>query len=163
MNITFGGNKVTVKGTIKKVGDKAPNFKVIANDLSEKTLDDYNADYIVISAVPSIDTGVCDFQTKKFNKELSDLNNVEVLTISNDLPFAQKRWCASEGLDNVITLSDHKDLDFAMQYGTLIEDHRLQVRSVFVLDKDRNIIYVEYVNEVTNHPNYDKVVELLKK
>lgn len=163
MNITFGGNKVTVKGTTKKVGDKAPNFKVIANDLSEKTLDDYNADYIVISAVPSIDTGVCDFQTKKFNKELSDLNNVEVLTISNDLPFAQKRWCASEGLDNVITLSDHKDLDFAMQYGTLIEDHRLQVRSVFVLDKDRNIIYVEYVNEVTNHPNYDKVVELLKK
>jgi len=162
LNITFGGNKVTVKGDLKKVGDKAPNFKVIANDLSPVELNDFNEEYIVISAVPSIDTGVCDFQTKKFNNELGSLNNVKVLTISNDLPFAQKRWCANEGLDNVITLSDHKDLDFALNYGTLIEDHRLQVRSVFVLDKDRNIIYLEYVSEVTDHPNYDKVIELLK-
>ena len=162
MQITFGGNKVTVKGDVKKVGDKAPDFKVIGNDLNEVNLSDFNEDYIVISAVPSIDTGVCDFQTKKFNQVLGSKENVKVLTVSNDLPFAQKRWCANEGLDNVITLSDHKDLDFAMKYGTLIEDHRLQVRSVFVLDKERNIVYLEYVSEVTDHPDYDKVIELLK-
>ncbi|MGM0436280.1 MAG: thiol peroxidase [Bacillota bacterium] len=163
MPVTFGGQPVTLKGDTKNVGDTAPEFKALDRDLKERTLSDFEGDkYTVISVVPSIDTSVCDFQTKHFNKTLNEIEGVKVITVSNDLPFAQKRWCANEGLENIITLSDHKDLDFALKYGTLMVEMRLQARAVFVLDSDRKIIHTEYVSEATNHPDYDAVVDLLK-
>src|SRR3954469_10092942 len=109
-SVTFAGNAVTLLGTEVKVGDKAPNFTVLANDLSPVTLSDSKGAVRIISVVPSVDTGVCDAQTRKFNEEAAKLDNVKVLTISNDLPFAQKRWCAASGLENVQVLSDHRDL-----------------------------------------------------
>lgn len=163
MPVTFAGTPVTLKGDTKQVGDTAPDFKALNRDMQEKRLSDLEGEaYTVISVVPSIDTSVCDFQTKHFNKTLNEIEGVKVLTVSNDLPFAQKRWCASEGLDNILTLSDHKDLDFALKYGTLMVENRLQARAVFVLDSDRKIIHAEYVSEGTNHPDYDTVVNLLK-
>ena len=111
-SVTFGGNAVTLVGTEVKVGDKAPNFTVLANDLSPVTLEDSKGSVRIISVVPSVDTGVCDAQTRRFNEEASKLENVKILTISVDLPFAQGRWCAAAGIDKVQTLSDHRDLSF---------------------------------------------------
>ncbi len=156
---TFKDSPITVSGETKQVGEKAPDFQAISRDLSKASLSDFDDDVIVISAVPSIDTSVCDFQTKQFNQRLNDLKGVRVITVSNDLPFAQKRWCASEGLESITTLSDHRDLDFAKKYGTLIEELRLQARSVFVLDKDRTITYVEYLDEMSGHPDYEQAIK----
>lgn len=161
MNVTFSGNKLTLKGTSVSVGDTAKNFTALANDLSPKSLNDFEG-YKVISVVPSLDTSVCDAQTRRFNQDLSD-KDVTVLTISNDLPFAQARWCGASGLDNVITLSDHKDLDFALKYGCLVEELRLLTRAVFVLDGDNKVVYVEYLDEITNHPNYDAVIDFVNQ
>ncbi len=163
MEVVFGKEKIALKGNEIKLGDKADNFTVLDNNLQEKTLDDYPSKFIVISVVPSIDTNVCEYQTKMFNKKLADFKKVTVLTISNDLPFAQKRWCGNAGLDSIITLSDYRDLDFAMKYGTLIENHRLQTRAVFVLDENRTIIYKEYVSNVSEHPSYEEVVKLIEE
>ncbi len=163
MPTTAGGQKVTVKGERKKIGDVAPDFHAIDRDMNEKRLKDFEDKYLVLSVVPSIDTGVCDFQTKKFNQALEAFDDVKVITISNDLPFAQKRWCAGAGMEHVVTLSDHRDLDFAMKYGTLISETRLQARSVFILDEDRKIVYLEYVEEISNHPDYDAVIDYLKR
>ncbi len=159
---TFAGTPVTIKGKTKQKGDEAPTFTVLDRDFQKRRLEDFDNEYIVISVVPSIDTSVCDYQTKAFNSKLESFDNVTVLTISNDLPFAQKRWCANEGMESIVTLSDYKDLDFAMKYGTLIDEYRLQARSVFVLDRERRIIHLEYVDEVGDHPDYDKVVQLLE-
>lgn len=112
----------------------------------------------MISVVPSIDTGVCDQQTRKFNEEASQEDGV-VLTISVDLPFAQKRWCASNGLDNVVTLSDHRDLSFGENFGVVMEGMRLLARSVFVLDQDNKVVYKEIVSEGTNFPDFEKALE----
>lgn len=161
-NVTFAGNPVTLMGTEAQVGDKAPNFTVLDTNLQEKTLDDFPG-VRIISVVPSLDTGVCDAQTRKFNEEASELENVTVLTISVDLPFAQKRWCGSAGLDDVVTLSDHRELSFGQAFGVVIEEMRLLARSVFVVDSNGVITYTEYVNEVTNHPNYEAAVEAAKK
>mgnify|MGYP001313582138 FL=1 len=161
-NVTFAGNPVTLMGTEAQVGDKAPNFTVLDTNLQEKTLDDFPG-VRIISVVPSLDTGVCDAQTRKFNEEASELENVTVLTISVDLPFAQKRWCGSAGLDDVVTLSDHRELSFGQAFGVVIEEMRLLARSVFVVDSNGVITYAEYVNEVTNHPNYEAAVEAAKK
>lgn len=161
-NVTFAGNPVTLMGTEVQVGDKAPNFTVLDTSLQEKTLDDFPG-VRIISVVPSLDTGVCDAQTRKFNEEASELENVTVLTISVDLPFAQKRWCGSAGLDDVVTLSDHRELSFGQAFGVAIEEMRLLARSVFVVDSNGVITYAEYVNEVTNHPNYEAAVEAAKK
>lgn len=161
-NFTFKNNPITLLGEQVTVGSVAPDFSVLANDLSVRTLADYEGKKKLISVVPSIDTGVCDQQTRKFNEEASKIDNAVVLTISNDLPFAQSRWCASSGLDNVVTLSDHKDLSFGMNYGVVIEEMRLLARSVFVLNENNEVVYVEYVNEGTDHPNYDKAIEALK-
>ncbi|RXK18243.1 thiol peroxidase [Macrococcus sp. DPC7161] len=161
-NITFKNNPITLLGEQVTVGSVAPDFSVLANDLSVRTLADYEGKKKLISVVPSIDTGVCDQQTRKFNEEASKIENAVVLTISNDLPFAQSRWCAASGLDNVVTLSDHKDLSFGMNYGVVIEEMRLLARSVFVLNENNEVVYVEYVNEGTDHPNYDKAIEALK-
>ncbi|RBW71465.1 thiol peroxidase [Bacillus taeanensis] len=161
-SITFKGNAVTLLGNEVKVGDQAPDFKVLANDLSEKGLNDFSG-VRLISVVPSVDTGVCDAQTRKFNEEASSLNNVNVLTVSVDLPFAQKRWCANAGLENAVTLSDHRDLSFGKAYGVAIEELRLLARAVFVVDSNNKVVHAEYVSEATNHPDYEAAVEAAKK
>ena len=127
--VTFKNNPVTLLGQQVNEGETAPNFTVLDNGLNQVTLDNYKGKKKLISVVPSIDTGVCDQQTRKFNEEASQEDGV-VLTISVDLPFAQKRWCASNGLDNVITLSDHKDLSFGKNFGVVMEELRLLARSV---------------------------------
>lgn len=160
--VTFKGNPVTLVGTEVKVGDKAPNFTVLANDLSPVTLEDSKGHVRLISVVPSIDTGVCDAQTRRFNEEAAKLDNVKVLTVSVDLPFAQKRWCAAAGIDNVQTVSDHRDLSFGEAYGVVMQELRLLARSVFVIDSNDIVTYVEYVSEGTDHPNYEAAIEAAK-
>lgn len=151
---TFKGNPITLQGTAVQVGQTAPDFQVLANDLSPVTRDTYQG-VRIISVVPSIDTGVCDAQTRKFNEEAATIEGVTVMTVSNDLPFAQRRWCASSGLDQVVTLSDHRDLSFGTQYGVAIEELRLLARSVFVLDSNNEIAYVEYLEESTDEVNFE--------
>lgn len=161
-NVTFKGNPMTLVGNEVKVGDKAPDFTVLANDLSPVTLADTAGKVRLISVVPSIDTGVCDAQTRRFNEEAAKVDNVEVLTISADLPFAQKRWCAAAGLENVKTLSDHRDFSFAEAYGVGMKELRLLARSVFVIDSSDTVTYAEYVGEGTDHPDYTAAVEAAK-
>ena len=160
--VTFVNKPVTLVGKEVKVGDKAPNFTVLANDMQPVSLSDSKGTVRIISVVPSLDTGVCDQQTRKFNIEASKLENVNVLTISVDLPFAQKRWCAASGLDNVQTLSDHRDLSFGEAYGVVMKERRLLARSVFVVNSNDEVVYVEYVSEGTNHPNYEAALEAAK-
>lgn len=156
--ITFVNNPMTLVGPEVKVGQKAPEFTVLDNDLAPKTLADYANKIKVISVVPSLDTGVCDAQTRWFNQDVTNLSDdVVVLTISMDLPFAQKRWCGAAGVDRVVTLSDHKDASFGTAYGFLIEELRLLTRGVVVIDKNNTVSYVEYVPEVTNTVNFDTV------
>ncbi|BAC14149.1 thioredoxin peroxidase [Oceanobacillus iheyensis HTE831] len=162
-NVTFKNDPVTLLGAEKKVGDSAPDFTVLANDLSKKHLSDYKGKVKVISVVPSIDTGVCSEQTRRFNQEATNLENVQILTISMDLPFAQKRWCAANGIDRVDTLSDHREADFGQKYGVIIEELRLLSRAVFVVDENDKITYVEYLSEVSNHPDYEAVLSHLNK
>lgn len=162
MAVTFKGNAVTLMGSQVKAGDKAPNFTVLANDLSEVTLDDTKGSVRLISVVPSIDTGVCDAQTRRFNEEAAKLDNVKVLTVSVDLPFAQKRWCGANGIENVQTVSDHRDLSFGEAYGVAIKELRLLARAVFVINSNDEVTYAEYVNEVTDHPNYEAAIEAAK-
>lgn len=161
-NVTFKDNPVTLLGTEVRVGNDAPNFTVISNDLQDKTLDDYKGKIKLISVVPSLDTGVCAEQTKRFNEEADKLDNVHVLTISMDLPFAQTRWCSAEGVKNIDVLSDHRDASFGKKYGVLIKELRLLARSIFVIDSNDKIVYAEYVPEVTNHPNYDAALDAAK-
>ncbi|WP_449621486.1 thiol peroxidase [Robertmurraya sp. Marseille-Q9965] len=161
-SVTFKGNPVTLTGTEVKVGDKAPNFTVLANDLSPVTLEDTKGQVRLISVVPSIDTGVCDAQTRRFNEDAAKLDNVKVLTVSVDLPFAQKRWCAAAGIENVQTVSDHRDLSFGEAYGVVMQELRLLARSVFVVDSNDTVTYVEYVSEGTDHPNYEAAIEAAK-
>lgn len=160
--ITFKGNPVTLIGPELKVGDQAPNFTVIANDLSPITLEDSKETVRIISVVPSLDTGVCDQQTRRFNEEAANLPGVNVLTISVDLPFAQKRWCGAAGIDRVQTYSDHRDLSFGHAYGVTIKELRLLARAVFVVNKNDQIVYVEYVKEATHHPNYETPIRAAK-
>ena len=156
--VTFKNNPVTLLGQQVNEGETAPNFTVLDNGLNQVTLDNYKGKKKLISVVPSIDTGVCDQQTRKFNEEASQEDGV-VLTISVDLPFAQKRWCASNGLENVVTLSDHRDLSFGENFGVVMEELRLLARSVFVLDESNKIVYKEIVSEGTNFPDFDAALE----
>lgn len=160
--ITFAGNPLTLLGEMIKPGDKAPDFTVSANDLKPVKLSDYQGKIRIISSVPSIDTGVCAAQTRRFNVEAAKLEDVVILTISADLPFALGRFCAAEGIDKVVTLSDHKATDFGVKYGFLIEELRLLARGIVVVDKDDTVRYVEYVKEVTTHPDYDKALQAAK-
>ena len=154
--VTFAGNPIALLGKEVKVGDKAPAFTLLDNGLGEKTLADYAGKVKVISVVPSLDTGVCDAQTRWFNQNVSKLgDNVVVLTVSVDLPFAQKRWCGAAGIDQVETLSDHRDLSFGKNYGFVLEGLRLLSRGIVVIDKDDVVRYVEYVPEVTSAVNLD--------
>jgi thiol peroxidase len=161
--VTFAGNPVTLIGSEIRVGDKAPNFEVLANDLSKVTLEDTQGKVRLISVVPSLDTGVCDAQTRKFNEAASQLgNDVEVLTISVDLPFAQSRWCGAAGIERVQTLSDHYNMSFGTAYGTYMKENRLECRAIFVVDEKNIVQYVEYVPEITEHPNYEAALEAVK-
>lgn len=161
--ITFGGNPLTLIGEMVKIGDKALDFTVLGNDLKPHHLNDYDGKVRIISVVPSIDTGVCAAQTRRFNVEAAGLGDVVILTISNDLPFALGRFCAAEGIEKVITLSDHKETDFGIKYGFLIDELRLLARGIVIVDKDGIVKYVEYVKEVTNHPDYDTALAEAKK
>lgn len=156
----FKGNDITLLGNKVNLNEKAPDFTVLNTDLSTVSLKDFQGKRKLISVIPSIDTGVCDFQTRKFNEEASKLENTAVITISCDLPFALRRWCGSNGLD-VITLSDHKDLSFGLAYGVAIEELRLLNRSIFIIDENDVLIYSEILEENTEHPNYAKALEVL--
>ena len=154
--ILFKGNPMTLIGPELKVGDKAPDFEVTAGDLSAVTLQNFKGKTKLISVVPSLDTPVCDQQTRRFNEEAGKLpQDVEVLTISMDLPFAQKRFCSTAGITKVRTLSDYKSASFGQAYGVLIKELHLLTRSIFIVGPDDKIQYVEYVREVTTHPNYE--------
>ena len=158
MKVTFGGNPVTILGKEVKVGDKAADFSLLKNDLSVATLDNYKGKTKVLNIEPSLDTGVCDAQTRRFNAELKDREDVVVITVSNDLPFAQARWCGNAGLPNAITLSAHRDETFGNDYGVMIKELRLLSRTVLVLDENNNVTFTNYVKEVTDHPNYEEVL-----
>ncbi|RXI38419.1 thiol peroxidase [Clostridium tetani] len=161
MNVTFKGNPVTLVGNELKVGDKAPDFTVVNNNMEDFSFKDTKG-VRIISAIPSLDTPVCDLETKTFNKEASAIPNVTIYTISMDLPFAQVRWCGDNGIDNLTTLSDFKDRIFGKNYGTYVKELGLLARAVFVIDSDDNIVYVEYVSEIGNQPNFEKVLEAAK-
>lgn len=161
--VTFKGNPMTLIGPELKVGDPAPDFKLLANDLSVVTLASSKGKTRLFSVVPSLDTPVCDLQSKRFNEESAKLpQGVVVYAVSVDLPFAQKRWCGAAGARNIQALSDHRDANFAKAYGVLIQELRLLTRSIFVVGPDDRIQYVEYVNEVTEHPDYDAALNALK-
>lgn len=162
--VTFKGNPLTLIGDEIRPGMKAPNFEALTNDLAAVTLGTYSGKTRVVSVVPSLDTPVCDAQTRRFNQEATKMSkDTVVLTISMDLPFAQKRWCGAAGVSNVITLSDHMKASFGTAYGTLIAELRLLTRSIFIIDKDDVVRYVEYVSEMTQEPDYAKALEELKK
>lgn len=161
--VTFKNNPVTLVGNEVKVGEKAPNFTVLANDLSPVTLQDSAGKVRLISVVPSLDTGVCSIQTNKFNESAASLGeDVVILTVSCDLPFAQKRWCGANAADAIQTVSDHRDLSFGEAYGVVMQELRLLARSIFVVDKNDVVTYVEYVGEGTDHPDYEKALEAVK-
>lgn len=163
VQITMGNKPVTLIGNEVKVGDKAPDFTVLANDSSPVTLNDSNGKVRLIASVPSVDTGVCDAEIRRFNEEAAGLgDNVVLYTVSVDLPFAQKRWCGAAGIENVQTLSDHRELSFGEAYGVAIKENRLLARAVFVIDAEGTVQYVEYVPEATNHPNYEAAIEAVK-
>ena len=161
---TFKGNPLTLIGREIKVGDKAPDFALLANDLSPVTLANSAGKVRLISVVPSLDTPVCDVQTRKFNESVSAFGEgVVCYTVSADLPFAQARWCGAAGIDRVQTLSDHRDMSFGNTYGTHIKELRLETRAVFIVDASGIVRYVQYVPEITQEPNYDAALAALKK
>ncbi len=162
LKVTFAGGPVTIVGNLIKEGDKAPNFKVLSRELKPVSLSDFAGKTVIIAVYPSIDTGVCAAQNRKFNEEANKLENTIVLSISCDLPFAQARFCGAEGLNNIITLSDHKDLDFGAKYGFVIEELRLLTRGTVIIDKEGVVRYVEHVSEITEEPDYNKAIEIAK-
>ena len=162
--ITVEGNPLTLVGDEVDVGQQAPDSQVLTNDLSPVELSSFRGKVCIICSVPSLDTPVCDTETRKFNEEAAKLgDDVAVLAISMDLPFAQKRWCGAAGIENVQTLSDHRDAAFGRAYGVLIRELRLLARAVFVVDKDGIIRYIEIVNELTNEPNYEAALNAAKE
>jgi len=160
---TLKGSPITLLGPELKKGDKAPDFKLNKALNEHVTLADYAGKIKLISVVPSIDTGVCDMQTRRFNDEAGKLgDNVAVLTVSVDLPFAQSRWCGAAGADKIVMLSDYKDNNFGESYGVLIKELRLDYRSIFVIDANDTIQYVEICKDMTDHPDYDKALEAVR-
>ncbi len=158
--ITMKGNPLTLAGEELKVGDVAPDFEVLDNDLAPVKFSSFRGKICVISSVPSLDTPVCDMETRRFNEEAVKLGeNIQILTISMDLPFAQKRWCGAAGVHKVVTLSDHRDASFGTVYGALIKELRLLARIVFVVDGEGVIRYIQVVKEQSEEPDYDAVLE----
>jgi thioredoxin-dependent peroxiredoxin len=161
--VTFQGNPLTLLGNEVKAGDKAPAFNTLDNGLSPVGLANYQGKVVIISSVPSLDTPVCDLETRRFNSEAAELGkDVVVLTVSMDLPFAQKRWCGAAGVTHVTTLSDHKDASFGLAYGVLVKELRLLARAVFVVDRQGVIRYVQLVKEITHEPDYDAALAAVK-
>ena len=162
--VTMKGNPVTLLGKEIKVGQVAPDCTVVANDLSEVKLSSYKGKKCVISVVPSLDTAVCDAQTKRFNQEAIKLGtDVVILTVSMDLPFAQKRWCGATGSNKIVTLSDYRYASFGEAFGVLIKGLRLLTRAIFIVDAKGTIKYKQIVSEITQEPEYNSVLEALKK
>ncbi|RAP75547.1 thiol peroxidase [Paenibacillus montanisoli] len=160
---TLKGNPLTLIGPELKVGDKAPDFQLNKSLVEVVSLKDFAGKVKLVSVVPSIDTGVCDAQTRRFNEEAATFgDNVVVLTVSVDLPFAQARWCGAAGVDKVVMLSDYKNNNFGEAYGVLIKDLNLDMRSIFVIDSNDTIQYVEVLGEMTEHPNYENALNALK-
>lgn len=163
--VTLKGNAVALSGTELKVGDTAPDFNLQSNGLEDVNLAASAGKTRIIATIPSLDTGVCHAETKRFNDEAAALPNVAILVVSTDLPFGQKRWCGAEGVDKVACLSDHRAASFGQSYGVLITGgplDRCLTRAIFVVGADNKIKHVEYVPEITSHPNYDAVLAAAK-
>jgi len=162
--ITMHGNPLTLKGNEVKIGDTAPDATLLDNDLNPVDISSYRGKVCVISSVPSLDTPVCDIETKRFNQEAEGLGeDVVILTVSMDLPFAQKRWCGAAGIERVVTLSDHRDASFGEAYGMLVKELRLLARAIHVIDREGVVRYIQIVNEMSEEPDYDEVMEAIKK
>ena len=162
--ITFKGGPLTLEGPQLSVGSKAPDAELTGNDLSQVKVSSFAGKTVVLSCVPSLDTPVCDIQTRKFNEKAGQMgSDVVVLTVSMDLPFAQKRWCGAAGIKNVQTLSDYRDASFGNAYGVLIKDLRLLARAVFVVDKKGIVRYLQIVPEIATEPDYDAVLKAVKE
>jgi len=162
--VTMKGNPIVLLGNAVKAGDKAPDFEVTAGDLSTVKFSSFAGKICVITTVPSLDTGICDIMTRRFNTEAISLgSDVVVLAISMDLPFAQKRWCGTAGAQNVQALSDHRTASFGQAYGVLIKDLRLLARAVFVVDSKGIIRYADIVPEIAQEPNYDAAIKAVKE
>jgi thiol peroxidase len=164
-NVTFKGNPVSLTGNEVKAGETAPDFKTQKSDLSDYTLSSTPGKTRIFLSVPSLDTPVCDTETKRFNQEASKLPDVEIVCISMDLPFAMKRWCAASDVDKVVTASDHRDASFGKNYGVLIDGgplDRIHARAVFVVGPDDKVKYAEYVSDIANHPDYDAALAAAK-
>ena len=157
--VTMRGNPLTLVGSELNIGDTAPDIEVLDNDLNPVKLSNYKGKVCIVSTVPSLDTPVCDMETRRFNQEAANLgDDIVILTISTDLPFAQKRWCGAAGVEKVVTLSDHRDAAFGNAYGVLIKELRLLARTVFVVDKEGVVRYVQLVKEIAEEPDYDAVI-----
>lgn len=162
--VTLKGNGMTLLGDALNVGDTAPAFSLVSGDMSAKTLDDYAGKVKILSIVPSLDTAVCDTQTRRFNEEAASLGNeIVILTISVDTPMAQKRWCGAAGVDRVECLSDFKDHQFGVDYGVRIKEIGLLAREMVVLDKDNVVKYVQLVPEVAQEPDYEPALATAKE
>jgi thiol peroxidase len=162
--ITMKGKPLTLLGPEAKVGDPAPDFTVVANDLSDFRFSSLQGQVCVISSVPSLDTPVCDIETRRFNDEAAGLGSaVKLLTISMDLPFAQKRWCGAAGVENLKTYSDHREAAFGLAYGVLIKELRLLARAVFVVDQGGKVRHVQIVPELANEPDYEAVLQAVRR
>ncbi len=162
--VTSGGKTVHLTGNVVKVGDKAPDFTAIGLDMQPKKLSDFSGKVIILSSVPSLDTGICDMETRRFNEIAGSLgNDVVILTVSVDLPFAQKRWCGATGADKVVLLSDYRDGDFGGKFGMSIKENHLLARNIFIIDKAGVVRYQQLVPEIGQEPDYDAVVNATKK
>lgn len=160
--VTFGGAPLTLSGHAVNVGDKAPDFHALANDMSPRSLKDYAGKVLLISVVPSLDTGICDLQTRRFNAEAAALGpDVQILTISCDLPFAQARWCGAAGAEALQTLSDYRDLSFGMAYGLVLKELRLLARAVLVVDAAGVLTYMQLVPEIKTEVDYSAALAAL--
>jgi thiol peroxidase len=160
---SFKGDPVTLLGSELKIGDQAPDFRVVDTDLNPVSLVDFKGKTKIICTVPSLDTPICDTEIRRFNQEAAQLpDSVVVLTISLDLPFAQKRWCGGAGIDRVKTLSDYQDRSFGLAYGALIKELKLLSRSIFVVDADDTIRYIQHVSEITEEPDYVAALDAAK-
>lgn len=161
-NTLLQGKALELAGPELKVGDTAPNFAAVDGSLQPFDLASTGSHVRIFSVIPSLDTPVCDAQTRRFNEEAAKLDGVDILTFSMDLPFAQKRWCGAFGVDKVKMVSDHKDGSFGTAYGTMIKDLRIHSRAIFVVDKNNKVVHAEYVPELANHPNYEAALEAVK-
>jgi thiol peroxidase len=162
--VTMRGNPLTLIGKEVELGRAAPEAVLLDNDLKPVRISDFRGKVVVVSSVPSLDTPTCDMETRRFNAEAASLGgDVVILTVSTDLPFAQKRWCGAAGVDKVKTLSDHRETAFGLAYGVLIKELRLLARSIFVIDRQGGVRYVQHVKEIAQEPDYGAVIQAVKQ